>query len=116
MALSFIPNQPILFEDPLFTGQSCLNNDTRQYAQLAQAGDTTCIQWKNDPQGQLFDCMMNEQPNVITNGEFDSLLTGWQQINLGTGAITAPTIWSYTGTGAVTTGGTLALFTSTGIS
>lgn len=115
MALSFIPNQPILFEDPLFAGQSCLNNDTRQYAQLAQSGDITCVQWKNDPQGQLFDCEMNQQPNVITNGEFDSLLTGWQQINLGTGAITAPTIWSYTGTGAVTTGGSLALFTSTGI-
>lgn len=115
MALEFIPNQPILFENPLFAGQSCLNNDTRQYAQLAQAGDNTCIQWKNNPQGTLVDCEMAQQPNVITNGQFDLLLTGWQQINLSSGAITAPTIWSYTGTGAITTGGSLALFTSTGI-
>lgn len=115
MPLNFIPNQPILFEDPLFAGQTCLNNDTRQYAQLAQSGDINCIQWKNVPVGMPIGCGMGEDPNVITNGEFDSLLTGWQQINLGTGAITAPTIWSYTGTGAITTGGTLALFTSTGI-
>lgn len=115
MALSFIPNQPILFEDPIFSGQTCLNNDVRAYAQLAQPGDVTCVQWKNEPLGNISDCAMNEQPNVITNGNFDSLLTGWQQINLGSGAITAPTIWSYNGTGAVTTGGPLALFTSTGI-
>lgn len=115
MPLNFIPNQPILFDDPLFAGQSCLNSDVRQYAQLAQPGDTTCIQWKNPPVNELFNCAMAEQPNVITNGQFDSLLTGWQEINLSSGAITAPTIWSYTGTGAITIGGTLALFTSTGI-
>jgi len=115
MALNFIPNQPILFENPIFSGQTCLNNDIRAYAQLAQPGDTTCIQWKNEPLGNITDCAMNEQPNVISNGSFDTLLTGWQQINLTSGLITAPTIWSYNGTGAVTTGGTLALFTSTGI-
>jgi len=115
MALNFIPNQPILFEDPIFADQTCLNSDVRAYAQLAQAGDTTCIQWKNEPLENISDCAMNEQPNVILNGNFDTLLTGWQQINLSSGAITAPTIWSYNGTGAVTTGGTLALFTPTGI-
>jgi hypothetical protein len=115
MALSFIPNQPILFENPIFSAQTCLNSDTRAYAQLAQPGDITCIQWKNEPQGDVLGCAMNQDSNVITNGSFDTLLTGWQQINLSSGAITAPTIWSYNGTGAVTTGGSLALFTSTGI-
>jgi hypothetical protein len=115
MPLNFIPNQPILFDDPLFAGQSCLNSDVRQYAQLAQPGDTTCIQWKNPPVNELFNCAMAEQPNVITNGQFDSLLTGWQEIDLGTGVITAPTLYSYTGTGAVTIGGVKPLFTTTGI-
>jgi hypothetical protein len=115
MAIEFIPNQPILFNDPLFAGQSCLNNDTRAYAQLAQAGDNTCIQWKNTPNATLFDCQMNQQPNTISNGNFDTLLTGWQQINIISGSITAPSVWSYSGTGVFTTGIPLGLFTSTGI-
>ena len=115
MALNFIPNQPIIFNDPIFADQTCLNNDVRAYAQLAQPDDVTCVQWQIEPTGNISNCAMNLQPNTITNGNFDTLLTGWQQINLTSGAITAPTIWSYNGTGAVTTGGTLGLFTSTGI-
>ena len=115
MALNFIPNQPILFDDPIFADQTCLNTDVRAYAQLAQPDDVTCVQWQIEPTGNISNCAMNQQPNTISNGSFDTLLTGWQQINLTSGAITAPTIWSYNGTGAVTTGGSLALFTSTGI-
>ena len=115
MAVSFIPNQPILFTDPLFAGQTCLNNDIREYAQLAQTNDITCIQWKNEPIASISDCAMNEDPNQISIGDFDTLLTGWQEINLISGSISAPTIWSYTGTGAISTGGVYALFTSTPI-
>ena len=115
MPLNFIPNQPILFEDPLFAGQTCLNNDVRAYAQLAQPGDTTCIQWDNPPVGMPIGCSMGEEPNVITNGQFDSLLTGWQQMNLSTGALSSPVNWSYTGQGAICGAGLFPLHTTTGI-
>lgn len=101
MALSFIPNQPILFEDPLFAGQSCLNNDTRQYAQLAQAGDTTCIQWNNPPFSQTYDCNMLNQTDVVIGGTFDNSLSGWAEYDLSTGTILGtPSYWTYTGAGA----------------
>jgi len=115
MALKFIPNQPIIFNDPLFAGQTCLNSDVREYAQLAQPDDVTCVQWQIEPTGNISNCAMNLQPNTITNGQFDTLLTGWQQIDLYTGTIGPPTNYSYTGSGAVTSGGPIALFTSTGI-
>ena len=101
MALEFIPNQPILFEDPLFAGQTCLNNDVRAYAQLAQAGDTTCIQWNNPPLYELANCNMLSQPDVVSGGTFDNTLTGWLEYDKSTGTILGPpTYWTYTGAGA----------------
>lgn len=115
MAVSFIPNQPILFSDPLFAGQTCLNNDVREYAQLAQTNDTTCIQWKNEPVTSISDCAMNTELNQISNGDFDTLLTGWQEINISTGVISSVTHWSYTGTGAISAAGVYPIFTTTPI-
>lgn len=101
MAISFIPNQPILFEDPLFAGQSCLNNDTRQYAQLAQAGDTMCVQFINEPIATLYSCDMTQFNDVVNNGTFDTNLTSWDEYNFATGTILgAPTTWTWTPNGA----------------
>ena len=117
MALSFIPNQPILFENPIFSGQTCLNKDTREYAQLVQPGDSSCIQWKNLPVGMpIGGCIMAEEPNVISNGQFDTLLTGWQQMDISNGNLSAPVNWSYTGQGAICGAGLYPLHTTTGIS
>ena len=79
MATSFIPNQPILFEDPLFAGQSCLNADTRQYAQLAEEEDNMYIQIINDPVAIVYDCNLNVNPNDVVNGEFTSDLSNWTE-------------------------------------
>jgi hypothetical protein len=100
MAISFIPNQPILFEDPLFAGQPCLNNDTRAYAQLAQTGDTTCIQFMNDPVGTTYACDMTTFSDVATNGSFASDLTSWTEYDFSTGLPTGGGTWSWTVDGA----------------
>ena len=101
MAISFIPNQPILFEDPLFAGQTCLNNDTRQYAQLAQSGDSTCIQFINEPISTVYGCAMNELPDLSNNGSFEFNLSGWDEYNFATGTnLGAPTNWTWTPNGA----------------
>ena len=101
MAISFIPNQPILFEDPLFAGQPCLNNDTRAYAQLAQAGDTTCIQFMNEPVSSVYACDMTTFSDVSTNGSFASDLTSWTEYDFNTGTIIGvPSIWTWTVDGA----------------
>jgi hypothetical protein len=101
MAISFIPNQPILFEDPLFAGQPCLNNDTRAYAQLAQAGDTTCIQFMNEPVSTAYSCDMTTFNDDVVNGSFASDLSNWNEYDFATGTNTgAPTIWTWTVNGA----------------
>ena len=101
MAISFIPNQPILFEDPLFAGQTCLNNDTRQYAQLAQADDTSCVQFINEPIATLYSCNMTEFTDVVNNGTFASDLSSWDEYDFATGTILgAPTTWTWTPNGA----------------
>ena len=101
MAISFIPNQPILFEAPLFAGQSCLNNDTREYAQLAQAGDIMCVQFKNEPISTLYSCNMTAFSDVVTNGSFANNLSAWDEYNFTTGAnLGAPTNWTWTTNGA----------------
>jgi hypothetical protein len=101
MAISFIPNQPILFEDPLFAGQSCLNNDTRAYAQLAQAGDTTCIQFMNEPVSTAYACDMTAFNDEVINGSFANDLGNWNEYNFGTGTVIgAPTTWTWTVDGA----------------
>ena len=45
MPLEFIPNQPIIFANPI-GDYPCLNNDTKTYGQLMQDGDELCMQWK----------------------------------------------------------------------
>ena len=101
MAISFIPNQPILFEDPLFAGQACLNNDIRAYAQLAQAGDTTCIQFMNEPVGTTYACDMTTFNDVVVNGSFANDLSNWNEYNFATGTVIgAPTTWTWTVDGA----------------
>ena len=101
MAISFIPNQPILFDDPLFAGQSCLNNDTRAYAQLLQAGDTMCIQWKNEPKTTEYACSLNNYTDIVINGDFATDLSNWDEYNFLTGTnLGAPTNWIWSTNGA----------------
>jgi len=101
MAISFIPNQPILFEDPLFAGQTCLNNDVRAYAQLAQSGDNTCIQWINEPILTQYSCDMTSNVDEVTNGGFDNDLTSWDEYDFASGTnLGTPTNWIWTQNGA----------------
>ena len=45
MPIEFIPNQPVVFENPI-GDYPCLNNDPKVYGPLMQSGDEMCIQWK----------------------------------------------------------------------
>ena len=45
MPIEFIPNQPVVFENPI-GDYPCLNNDTKAYGPLMQQNDEICIQWK----------------------------------------------------------------------
>ena len=100
MATSFIPNQPILFEDPLFAGQDCLNADTRQYAQLAEAEDNMCIQIINEPVASLIDCNLNQNPNDLVNGEFTTDLSNWTEYNFLSGVPSGTNYWTWSTQGA----------------
>lgn len=100
MATSFIPNQPILFEDPLFAGQDCLNADVRQYAQLAEEEDNMYIQIINDPVAIVYDCNLNVNPNDVVNGEFTSDLSNWTEYNFISGAISGTNYWTWSASGA----------------
>lgn len=101
MAISFIPNQPILFEDPLFAGQTCLNSDTRQYAQLAQTGDTNCIQFINEPIASLYSCNMTGFSDEVINGDFATDLSSFDEYNFATGTVLGPpTNWYWSPNGA----------------
>ena len=101
MAISFIPNQPILFEDPLFAGQTCLNADTRQYAQLAQATDSTCVQFINEPKATVYSCNMTSFTDDIINGDFATDLSFFDEYDFATGTNTgAPVYWTWSPNGA----------------
>jgi hypothetical protein len=100
MATSFIPNQPILFEDPLFATQDCLNADVRQYAQLAEEEDNMYIQIINDPVAIVYDCNLNVNPNDVVNGEFTSDLSNWTEYNFISGAISGTNYWTWSASGA----------------
>jgi hypothetical protein len=101
MATSFIPNQPILFQNPLFAGQDCLNADTRQYAQLAEAEDNMCIQFINEPVSTTISCDMTSYSDVVTDGSFATDLSNWTYYNFSSGSIIAPTTdWFWTPDGA----------------
>lgn len=102
MAISFIPNQPILFEAPLFAGQSCLNKDDREYAQLIQADDTMCIQAINNPVQTLYSCDLTVFPNDIVNGDFASDLSSFDEYDFNSGTnLGTPTIWQWSPSGAI---------------
>jgi len=101
MAIRFIPNQPILFEAPIFAGQTCLNSDTRQYAQLAESTDSMCIQFINDPISTLYDCAMTNVSDDVGNGSFTTDLSSWDEYNFATGTnLGAPTNWYWSNNGA----------------
>jgi len=100
MATSFIPNQPILFEDPLFAGQDCLNADVRQYAQLAEANDDMCIQIINEPVASLINCNLNQNPNDLVNGEFTTDLSSWTEYNFLSGVPSGTNYWTWSTQGA----------------
>lgn len=100
MATSFIPNQPILFEDPLFAGQDCLNADTRQYAQLAEAEDNMCIQIINEPIETIYSCNMSSFSDIVTNGSFTTDLSNWTEYNFITGAPSGTNYWTWSSGGA----------------
>lgn len=94
MGFSSIPNQPILFEDPIFADQLCLNKDTRAYAQLLQAGDTMCVQLFNT--GDL--STYNLQPltlngDILPNGDFSNNLSNWHQGDIAASVDDGPWPW-----------------------
>ena len=91
MPVELIPNQPIIFQDPI--GQyPCLNNDPRQYAVLMQEDDQLCMQWK------LEECNVDVmcEPNMV----IDPLGTD----ELGAWTVTGG--WSTTGSDELTFDGT----------
>lgn len=66
MPIEFIPNQPIVFENPI-GDYPCLNNDTKVYGPLMQVGDEMCIQWKMTPCGTpLCEPDMYEEGAAVT--------------------------------------------------
>jgi len=60
MPLSFIPNQPFIWQSPL-PDQPCLNNDNRAYAQIVQPNDTVCVQQIMTPCDDAINC----EPNML---------------------------------------------------
>ena len=76
MSLSFIPNQPWIFEQAL-PDQPCLNNDTTEYSQLVAPGDTICIQQIMEPctADILCDPNMVEQEEVALDAW--TVADGW---------------------------------------
>ena len=100
MAISFIPNQPILFQDPLFADQTCLNSDTRQYAQLAEAEDRMCVQFINEPVSSWYSCNMTGFADVVTNGDFATDLSNWTEYNFATGVPSGTNYWTWSLNGA----------------
>lgn len=74
MSISFIPNQPFIFELPI-GAYPCLNNDPRAYAQLVQPGDKLCVQWKMNPcesdvecETEMYDLIESEILGAWTKG------------------------------------------------
>jgi hypothetical protein len=94
MGFNSIPNQPILFEDPIFANQSCLNKDIRAYAQLLQAGDTMCVQLFNQGDLSTYDLQpLTINGNIISNGDFSNNLTDWHQGDIATSTDDGPWPW-----------------------
>lgn len=93
MPLNLIPNQPFIFESPLYA-QDCLNNDTLEYSQMVQPDDTICVQQKITPCDEAINCdsdMFDPQGNVILSPASWTAGTGWTA---------SGTTISYTGTGS----------------
>lgn len=84
MSVSFIPNQPILFENSDFPTQSCLNNDDKAYAPLMQQDDNMCVQVINEGCGSLCDSDISQLSNELTNSTLTVDFTGWTSANFTT--------------------------------
>jgi hypothetical protein len=91
MPLSFIPNQPFIWESPL-PEQPCLNNDNRAYAQIVQPNDTVCVQQIMTPCESTINCEPNMFNSPAASGINATLGAGW---SFGGG------LYSYDGSGGV---------------
>lgn len=91
MPLSFIPNQPFIWESPL-PEQPCLNNDNRAYAQIVQPNDTVCVQQIMTPCESTINCEPNMFNSPAASGINATLGSGW---SFGGG------LYSYDGSGGV---------------
>jgi len=87
MGFTFIPNQPILFDDDIQEGK---NNDNSAYAQLLQAGDTMCVQLKSTPISENLiypsdgeHSQLVADPNFTNTGTYWTLNTGWTDLGGG---------------------------------
>lgn len=72
MPIDFIETeQPVMWN---IEQQPCLNKDNQSYAQLLQADDPLCIQWKNEPcdDTNLFDCQILGNGNHIVDPEMEA--------------------------------------------
>jgi len=75
MGFTFIPNQPILFDDDIQEGK---NNDNSAYAQLLQAGDTMCVQLKSTPISEnLIPALDDEFQQLVDDPTFTDTATYW---------------------------------------
>lgn len=92
MPLSFIPNQPFIWESPL-PDQPCLNNDNRAYSQIVQPNDTVCVQQIMTPCAEEINCEPQMFGVAAALGLVGSYGSGW---SFGGG------ILSYDGSGGVT--------------
>jgi hypothetical protein len=87
MGFTFIPNQPILFDDDIQEGK---NNDNSAYAQLLQAGDTMCVQLKSTAISENLiypsdteDTELVTDPNFADTATYWTLDTGWTDLGGG---------------------------------
>lgn len=91
MPLSFIPNQPFIWESPL-PDQPCLNNDNRAYAQIVQPNDTVCVQQIMTPCDDAINC----EPNMFAIGTNLGFVA-----TLGSGWSSGGGNYNYSGSGGV---------------
>lgn len=93
MPLNLIPNQPFIFESPLYA-QDCLNNDNLEYSQMVQPNDTICVQQQMLPCDEEINC----EPTMSSGAGASEVGTwtvsgGWSSVSGG--------FLSYDGTGGV---------------
>jgi hypothetical protein len=76
MGLEVIPNQPINIEPPAI--DACNNSGSKTYCSLYKSTDYIYLQWKLTSCGDDLSCSPDIVGyNMITNGNFDTDLVGW---------------------------------------